>query len=143
MVLETEATDKAIKPYINKNVDINNFVEATYETEELSDFGVNIKIDKDDVDDERILGKVFDTPDDAYTFYNDYSFLHGFGIRRDDTIKNPNTNEPFRKIYVCNKEGFKRMDKNDSSENEKKRHRDVRTGCQAMLRITRQEDGKW
>nr|KAJ0194364.1 hypothetical protein LSAT_V11C800399740 [Lactuca sativa] len=81
--------------------------------------------------------KVFDTPDYAYTF------LHGFGIRRDDTVKNPKTNEPFRKIYVCNKEGFKRMDKNASSENEKKRRRDVRTGCQAKLRITRQEDGKW
>ncbi|CAI9272801.1 unnamed protein product [Lactuca saligna] len=35
------------------------------------------------------------------------------------------------------------MDKNGSSENEKKRCRDVRTGCQAKLRITRQEDGKW
>nr|KAJ0186422.1 hypothetical protein LSAT_V11C900487530 [Lactuca sativa] len=80
---------------------------------------VNIEFDEDDVNDERILGKVFDTPDDAYTFYNDYSFLHGFGIRRDDTIKNPKTNEPFWKIYVCNKEGFKRMDKDASSENEK------------------------
>ncbi|CAI9276016.1 unnamed protein product [Lactuca saligna] len=35
------------------------------------------------------------------------------------------------------------MDKNDSSENEKKRRRDVRTRCQGKLRITRQEDGKW
>ncbi|KAL7592957.1 hypothetical protein Lser_V15G32446 [Lactuca serriola] len=143
MMLETEAGDQAIELYINENVDTNDFVEATYESEELNDFGVNIEFDEDDVNDERILGKVFDTPDDAYTFYNDYSFLHGFGIRRDDTIKNPKTNEPFRKIYVCNKEGFKRMDKNASSENEIKRRRDVRTGCQAKLRITRQEDGKW
>ena len=142
-MFETEATDQAIEPYINENVDTNDFVEATYESEELNDFGVNIEIDEDDVDDERILGKVFDTPDDAYTFYNDYSFLHGFGIHRDDTIKNPKTNEPFRKIYVCNKEVFKRMDKNASSENEKKRRRDVRTGCQAKLRITKQEDEKW
>ncbi|CAI9281386.1 unnamed protein product [Lactuca saligna] len=35
------------------------------------------------------------------------------------------------------------MDKNASSENEKKRRRDVRTGCQAKLRITKQEDEKW
>ncbi|XP_023731549.1 protein FAR1-RELATED SEQUENCE 5-like [Lactuca sativa] len=143
MMFESEAADQAIEPYINENVDINDFVESTYESDELNDFGVNIEFDEDDVNNERILGKVFDTPDDAYTFYNNYSFLHGFGIRRDDTIKNPKTNEPFRKIYVCNKEGFKRTDKNDSSENEKKRRRDVRTGCQAKLRITRQEDGKW
>ncbi|CAI9269669.1 unnamed protein product [Lactuca saligna] len=143
MMFETEAADQAIEPYINENVDTNDFVEATYDSKELNDFEVNIEFDEDDVNDERILGKVFDTPDDAYTFYNDHSFLHGFGIRRDDTVKNPKTNEPFRKIYVCNKEGFKRMDKNASSENEKKRHRDVRTGCQAKLPITRQEDGKW
>nr|KAJ0191387.1 hypothetical protein LSAT_V11C800445480 [Lactuca sativa] len=57
MVFETEATDQAIEPYINENVDTNDFVEATYESEELNDFGVNIEIDEDDVDDERILGK--------------------------------------------------------------------------------------
>ncbi|CAI9272527.1 unnamed protein product [Lactuca saligna] len=116
MVFETEAVDQAIEPYINENVNTNDSMEATYESEELNDFSVKIEIDEYDVDDERILGMVFDTPYDAYTFYNDYSFLHGFVIRRDDTIKNPKTNEPFRKIYVCSKEGFKRMDKNDSSE---------------------------
>ncbi|CAI9284425.1 unnamed protein product [Lactuca saligna] len=142
MMFETEAIDQAIEPYINENVDTNDFVEATYESEELNDFGVNIEFDEDDVNDERILEKVFDTPDDAYTFYNDYSFLHGFEIRRDDTVKNPKTNRPFWMIYVCNKEGFKRMDKNASRENEKKRRRDVRTGCQEKLRITRQGDGK-
>ncbi|CAI9287747.1 unnamed protein product [Lactuca saligna] len=78
MVFETEAADQAIEPYIYENVDTNDFVEATYELEEVNDFGVNIEIHENDVDDERILGKVFDTPDDAYTFYNDYSFLHGF-----------------------------------------------------------------
>nr|KAJ0192343.1 hypothetical protein LSAT_V11C800419870 [Lactuca sativa]KAJ0210957.1 hypothetical protein LSAT_V11C400218080 [Lactuca sativa] len=140
---EAEATNQAIEPYITEDSDTNDYLEATYECEKTNSIGENIEFDEDEVNKESILGKVFDTPDDAYTFYNDYSFLHGFGIRRDDTIKNPKTNEPFRKIYVCNKEGFKRMDKNASSENEKKRRRDVRTGCQAKLRITRQEDGKW
>ncbi|XP_052621639.1 protein FAR1-RELATED SEQUENCE 5-like [Lactuca sativa] len=140
---EVEATNQAIEPYITEDIDRNDYVEATYECQKINSIGMNVEFDEDEVNDESILGKVFDTPDDAYTFYNDYSFLHGFGIRRDDTIKNPKTNEPFRKIYVCNKEGFKRMDKKDSSENEKKRRRDIRTGCQAKLRITRQEDGKW
>ncbi|KAL7610329.1 protein FAR1-RELATED SEQUENCE 5-like [Lactuca sativa] len=140
---ESEATNQAIEPYITEDIDTNDYVEATYECEKINSIGENIEFNEDEVNDESILGKVFDTPEDAYTFYNAYSFLHGFGIHKDDTIKNPKTNEPFRKIYVCNKEGFKRMDKNASSENEKKRRRDFRTGCKAKLRITRQEDGKW
>nr|KAJ0185861.1 hypothetical protein LSAT_V11C900463870 [Lactuca sativa] len=140
---ETEATNQTIEPYIAEDVDTNDFMEATYESEELNDFDVNIEFDKDEYNVEKILGKVFDTPDEAYTFYNDYSFLHGFGIRKDNTVKSTKTNEPYRKYYVCYKEGFKRVEKNDSIGNEKKRRRDVRTGCQAKLRIIRQEDGKW
>ncbi|CAI9272323.1 unnamed protein product [Lactuca saligna] len=93
--------------------------------------------------DESILGKVFDTPDDAYTFYNDYAFLHGFGIRIDTTFKHKTTKEPYRKIYVCDKEGFKRLDDNASSGIEKKRRREVRIGCKAELRISKNKDGKW
>ncbi|KAL7598264.1 hypothetical protein Lser_V15G27339 [Lactuca serriola] len=124
MMFETKADDQAIEPYINENVDIHDFVEATYESEELNDFGVNIEFDEDDVNDERILGKFFDTPNDAYTFYNHYSFLHGFDICKQQ-----------RK--------FQTDGQNTSSENEKKSRRDVRTGCLEKVRITRQEDGKW
>ncbi|XP_023761712.1 protein FAR1-RELATED SEQUENCE 5-like [Lactuca sativa] len=93
--------------------------------------------------DESILGKVFDTPDDAYTFYNDYAFLHGFGIRIDATFKHKTTKEPYRKIYVCDKEGFKRLDDNASSGIEEKRRREVRIECKAELRISKNKDGKW
>ena len=89
------------------------------------------------------MGKIFDIHEDAYNFYNDYSFLHGFGIRIHHTYKNKVTNEPYRKIYVCNKEGFKEMNDNTLGGYEKKRRRDVRTGCKAMLRITKKKDGKW
>ncbi|KAI3721972.1 hypothetical protein L2E82_32993 [Cichorium intybus] len=102
-----------------------------------------LECDEGNGKDESILGKVFDTPDDAYTFYNDYAFLHGFGIRIHHKYKNKTTNEHYRKIYVCDKEGFKRSNDNTSSGNEKKRRRDVRTGCKAMLRISKQKDGKW
>ncbi|CAI9301263.1 unnamed protein product [Lactuca saligna] len=108
---KAEATNQAIEPYITEDIDTNDYVEATYECEKTNSIGVNTEFDEDEVKDESILEKVFDTPDDAYTFYNDYLFFHGFGIRRDDTIKNPKTNEHFRKIYVCNKEGFKKMEK--------------------------------
>ncbi|XP_023754910.1 protein FAR1-RELATED SEQUENCE 5-like [Lactuca sativa] len=143
IMVETEANDQAIELHVTEDIDTNDFVEATCESEKINDVDVNIECDEDEVSDESILGKVFDTADDAYNFYNDYSFLHGFGVRKNDIFKSLKTNEPFRKIYVCNKEGFKRSKKNDSSENETKRRRDVRTGCQARLRITIQKDGKW
>ncbi|KAL4585699.1 hypothetical protein LXL04_010323 [Taraxacum kok-saghyz] len=130
-MVESEMVVPDLETHITEDVEINDFTEPTYEC------------DKDEGTGESMLGKVFDTPDDAYNYYNDYSFLRGFGIRKNDTIKNPATNEAYRKMYVCSKEGFKRLEKNDSVGSEKKRRRDVRTGCQAMLRITRQKDGKW
>ncbi|CAI9287048.1 unnamed protein product [Lactuca saligna] len=146
MMFETEATDLAIEPYINKNVDTNDLMEETYESEARNDFDVNIEFDEDEDNVERILGKVFDTPDEAYTFYNDYSFLHGFGIRKDDTVKSTRTNEPYRKYYVCCKEGFKRVDNNDSSGNEKKNvvemlKLDVKQSFE--LQDRRMENGWW
>ncbi|KAL4557648.1 hypothetical protein LXL04_035833 [Taraxacum kok-saghyz] len=95
MMVETEPVVDDLVTHITEDVETNNFMEPTYEC------------DKDEGTNESMLGKVFDTPDDAYNYYNDYSFLHGFGIRKDDTIKNPKTKED-----VCNKEGFKQLEKN-------------------------------
>ncbi|KAL4575718.1 hypothetical protein LXL04_011802 [Taraxacum kok-saghyz] len=105
IMFEPEATDLVI---------------VTHESEKVNGSDINTERAEDEGTDESILGKVFDKPDDAYNFYNDYAFLHGFGIRKDDTIKNTTTNEAYRKMYVCNKEGFKRLEKNASIGNEKK-----------------------
>ncbi|KAL4561264.1 hypothetical protein LXL04_033428 [Taraxacum kok-saghyz] len=107
-MVESEMVVPDLETHITEDVEINDFTEPTYEC------------DKDEGTGESMLGKVFDTPDDAYNYYNDYSFLRGFGIRKNDTIKNPATNEAYRKIYVCNKEGFKRLEKNDSVGNPRK-----------------------
>ncbi|XP_076958365.1 protein FAR1-RELATED SEQUENCE 8-like [Bidens hawaiensis] len=86
---------------------------------------------------------VFDTPDDAYDFYNRYAFSHGFGIRIHTVYKNKTTNEHYRKYYVCNKEGFKDLKCKSSMENAKKRRRDLRTGCKACIQISKGKYGKW
>nr|KAJ0205697.1 hypothetical protein LSAT_V11C500283850 [Lactuca sativa] len=136
---ETQA-DGPIDTHTIDDVDTNDLLESS-ETEEINN--VNVECDEDKSTEESILGNVFDTPKDAYTFYNDYAFLHGFGIRIHHKYKNKTTNEPYRRIYVCNKEGFKRLNDNTSSGNKKKRRRDVRIGCKAMLRISKQKDEKW
>ncbi|XP_076954525.1 protein FAR1-RELATED SEQUENCE 5-like [Bidens hawaiensis] len=67
-----------------------------------------------------LIRQVFDTPDDAYEFYNSFAFLHGFGIQ-----------------------GFKDLKRDGSEGNAKKRRRALRTGCEAFLRISIGNDGKW
>ncbi|XP_076933885.1 protein FAR1-RELATED SEQUENCE 5-like [Bidens hawaiensis] len=90
-----------------------------------------------------IRGKVFDTPNDAYDFYNHYAFLLGFGLRIHTAYKNKTTNEHYRRMYVCYKEGFKILKCKSSVGDVKKRRRDLRTGCNACLRISKRKDGKW
>nr|KAJ0225211.1 hypothetical protein LSAT_V11C100022720 [Lactuca sativa] len=46
-------------------------------------------------------------------------------------------------MYVCNKEGFKILKANSSCGYAKKRRRNLRTGCKAMLRISKWKYGKW
>nr|GEX87878.1 hypothetical protein [Tanacetum cinerariifolium] len=48
-----------------------------------------------------------------------------------------------RKLFVCNKQGFKKQKGDNSSEVSKKRRRDVRTSCEAELRISKTKGGKW
>ncbi|CAI9284464.1 unnamed protein product [Lactuca saligna] len=100
MMSETEA-DRNIKAHTTEDVDANDLLEATYETEEIKD--ANVECEEDGLNNESILGKVFDTTDDAYNFYNDYAFVHGFSIRIHTTCKNKGTNEPYRKTLVCDK----------------------------------------
>ncbi|CAI9277452.1 unnamed protein product [Lactuca saligna] len=66
-----------------------------------------------------------------------------FECEKDESIVGKGTNEPYRKILVCDKEGFKREDGDTSSGHEKKHRREVKIGCKAMLRISKKNDGKW
>ncbi|KAK1418100.1 hypothetical protein QVD17_27239 [Tagetes erecta] len=117
---------------VNSGSDVE--IDQTIDTD--NDFGFENEATKD------VIGKVFDTPNDAYSFYNHYALLHGFGIRIFSTYKNTTTNEHYRKKFVCNKQGFKDL-KRDNCKDSNKRRRDLRTGCEAFLRISKDKDGKW
>ncbi|XP_021971520.1 protein FAR1-RELATED SEQUENCE 5-like [Helianthus annuus] len=111
------------------------------EIEDHNDVNIDLGLGKDE--DNNVVGTVFASPDDAYEFYNHYAFLHGFGIRIYTAFKNKTTNDPYRKKYVCNKQGFKDLKSNSSSGDVKKHRRDLRTGCEAFLRISKSKDGTW
>ncbi|KAK2975138.1 hypothetical protein RJ640_010818 [Escallonia rubra] len=80
-------------------------------------------------------GKAFDTQEAAYEFYNQYALLNGFGTRKHNAHKIMATGAIFRRQFVCNKQGFKKLDDKRLNGNEKRR-RDLRTGCEAMMQVT-------
>uniref|UniRef100_A0A7N0TBV5 FAR1 domain-containing protein n=1 Tax=Kalanchoe fedtschenkoi TaxID=63787 RepID=A0A7N0TBV5_KALFE len=83
-----------------------------------------------------IIGKVFASKDDAYTFYNDYSLNHGFGIRIHGHIKSRTNQEVIRWQFVCNKQGHRNLKDKRQLGKDVKPHRQTRVGCMAKMKIT-------
>ncbi|KAK2969093.1 hypothetical protein RJ640_013780, partial [Escallonia rubra] len=105
----------------------DNEVRTPRENEDYENF--------DNFDIQQIDGKTFDTLEAAYEFYNQYALLNGFGTRKHNAHKIRATGAIFRRQFVCNKEGFKKLDDKKPNVNEKKR-RDLRTCCEAMMQVT-------
>ncbi|PUZ60821.1 hypothetical protein GQ55_4G194800 [Panicum hallii var. hallii] len=80
-----------------------------------------------------ILGLTFDSEDEAYEFYNLYSWEVGFGIKRDSTAANRKTDFQTMRDLRClcsgNAGGCEYISK--------------RTGCKAMIRLLCSEDDGW
>ncbi|KAJ0863281.1 putative transcription factor FAR family [Helianthus annuus] len=135
---------EALESNLIDDIDANGYLvvhsDSDVEVENIKDFDMDFEFEKEVNDD--VIGQVFDTLGDAYDFYNRYAFVHGFGIRIRSTFKDKTTNEPYRRKYVCNKEGFKDL-KRDSSKGDVKRRRELRTGCESFLRISKGKYGKW
>ncbi|KAL6524011.1 hypothetical protein OROMI_031106 [Orobanche minor] len=141
----TISLHESTQTHLIEDIDGNGYLVNHEDSENELEKGSQMDMDFefDEFNGETIVGKVFDTLEDAYTFYNRYAFLHGFGIRIHWEHKNKITNEPYRKMYVCNKQGFKRVKVDSSGMDMKKRRRDLRTGCEAVLRVSKTKDGKW
>lgn len=106
-----------------------------------------------------VVGKVFDSPGEAFEFYNMYSWEKGFGIRFGKNRAN-STGRRSRQDLVCACEvSFTCHDLIIVTKIDKKiltvyilpmqgrdsnpLGRSVRTGCQAMVRLLRGEDDCW
>ncbi|KAK1425296.1 hypothetical protein QVD17_20647 [Tagetes erecta] len=69
------------------------------ETEKINDVDMDFGFANKEAN--NVTRKVFDTLDDAYSFYNHYALLHGYGICISSGYKNKITNEHYQKKYVC------------------------------------------
>ncbi|KAL7228581.1 hypothetical protein ACSBR2_007317 [Camellia fascicularis] len=78
-------------------------------------------------------GMTFDSEQCAYDFYNTYGRRMGFSIRRDYSRKNKFTNQLICRLLVCNKKGFRKVDKRDPLA--KNPRAETRTSCEARLYV--------
>ncbi|XP_028060627.1 protein FAR1-RELATED SEQUENCE 5-like [Camellia sinensis] len=77
------------------------------------------------------VGMTFDSEESAYDFYNAYGRRMGFSIRREYCKKNKLTKQIISRNLVCNKEGFRKVNKRDPLT--KTPRAETRTGCEARL----------
>ncbi|XP_028080046.1 uncharacterized protein LOC114281693 [Camellia sinensis] len=78
-------------------------------------------------------GMTFDSEQSVYDFHNTYGGRIEFSIRRDFCRKNKFTNQLICRFLVCNKEGFRKVDKRDPLA--KNTRAETRTGCEARLYV--------
>ncbi|RYR11272.1 hypothetical protein Ahy_B05g079737 isoform C [Arachis hypogaea] len=111
---------------------------------ESKDDGRNEGFDSDEgVGPDDVLRMEFNSPDEAKSFYNNYSRLKGFSMRQGRKVTN-SAGDIVRYTFVCNRQGY-REKKWLEMANRKREHKIVtRCGCLAEMRIKRKDgSGKW
>ena len=77
-------------------------------------------------------GMSFDSEQAAYDFYNAYGGRMGFSVRKGYVNKNK-IGDVTSRLFVCNKEGFRGVDKRDPLT--KNPRQEIRTGCEARFHL--------
>ncbi|XP_073107840.1 protein FAR1-RELATED SEQUENCE 5 [Elaeis guineensis] len=91
-------------------------------------------------------GMEFATEEDAWTFYNSYARRLGFNTRISVFHRSRRDGSITSRQFVCAKEGFRtyRSKQDPCGEGKPRRTRAVsRVGCKAMIRVKKQENGRW
>jgi hypothetical protein len=101
-------------------------------------------------------GMEFDDEEDAWTFYNVYAHRVGFSTRISVMHRSRRNGSVMSRQFVCAKEGFRTyrgknevsrgdaVDAGDDDSGRGRRTRAVtRVGCKAMIRVKKQDNGRW
>ncbi|WCJ23606.1 FAR1-related sequence 7 [Euphorbia peplus] len=88
---------------------------------------VNIKRVRREPEEPR-AGLIFNSADEAYSFYQMYAETAGFKVRIGQLFRSTKDGSVTSRRFVCSKEGFQHPS---------------RLGCGAFMRIKRQESGNW
>ncbi|KAK3149810.1 hypothetical protein QOZ80_3AG0223180 [Eleusine coracana subsp. coracana] len=100
-------------------------------------------------------GMEFDDEEDAWTFYNVYAHRLGFNTRISVMHRSRRDGSVMSRQFVCAKEGFRtyrgknevaRADAGTGDEDSGRGRRTravTRVGCKAMIRVKKQDNGRW
>jgi hypothetical protein len=120
-----------------ENMDTSGYAKAgtsrntTYDTVSVNptDERSAIHYTKDD-----ISRMTFKTVTEWEEWYKHYSFLMGFGLRREE-VRTDTNGEVITRKWVCSKEGFKRITSNEEDGSQRQERSITRCGCKALLRV--------
>eukprot|EP00257_Ricinus_communis_P015425 XP_015573338.1 protein FAR1-RELATED SEQUENCE 7-like [Ricinus communis] len=89
---------------------------------------IRTEVNEGQIKSEPHAGLLFNSADEAYSFYQMYAETAGFRIRIGQLFRSKNDGSITSRRFVCSKEGFQHPS---------------RVGCGAFMRIKRQESGTW
>ncbi|KAM0869149.1 hypothetical protein ACQ4PT_040856 [Festuca glaucescens] len=78
------------------------------------------------------LGMQFSSTEEAYQFYNMYSWVAGFSIRLGDNYTNKQKQRTMQE-YLCQRQGYDNETKNSTT----------RCGCKALMRVSMNDNSIW
>ncbi|XP_077213947.1 protein FAR1-RELATED SEQUENCE 4-like isoform X2 [Tasmannia lanceolata] len=107
-------------------------------SEEEMDSPMKDSTPKSKGNDEPRVGMEFQSREDAYVFYNDYSRRIGFGISIVACRRSRRSAGFIATTYACSRFGSKRKD--DAVKNPRD---DIKIGCKAMMEVKRNKNGIW
>uniref|UniRef100_A0A453SZJ1 Uncharacterized protein n=2 Tax=Aegilops tauschii subsp. strangulata TaxID=200361 RepID=A0A453SZJ1_AEGTS len=88
-----------------------------------------------------VIGMQFDTWEEGMTFYKMYAHEVGFSVRTWTTHKDEHG--ILWKRFVCAREGWRKVAREEERIKPKRKFKLTRCGCEAMIGLKRQDDGKY
>ncbi|KAF9626387.1 hypothetical protein IFM89_033206 [Coptis chinensis] len=89
------------------------------------------------------VGMEFDSPEEAYDFYNYFVRKARFSIRKYATGKSQCNNEIIARSYCCSLQVFRNATRSKPIEQRQRKRSDTRIGCKAVMSIRRNEKKNW
>ncbi|KAH9778160.1 protein FAR-RED IMPAIRED RESPONSE 1 [Citrus sinensis] len=122
---------------MNLQIDLNTNLDECVNVIDGNVVNENTVDDKDGKNLEPYTGLVFDTQDDAYSFYLRYAKCTGFGISKKSSRRSKLSGEFINAKFACTRYGIKRE---SSVINQRPC---LKVDCKALLHVKRNSCGKW
>ncbi|KAH6788466.1 hypothetical protein C2S51_003472 [Perilla frutescens var. frutescens] len=133
-----------------RNMDFDLNIPLGSEENVIEDTGVNTG-DSENLNSDRLAvlenrlspGSVIESMDSAYLLYSEYARLVGFSVRKGTQDYFRESSEIRMRSFLCHCEGEPDCKRSRDQLPSCKKQQQLKTGCQARLRIIREQEGPW